>query len=328
MFRRQSFLPDICWQAGVPVSQGAGMSEAPSQEDTEAAETFVEGVARVVVPEAPIVGGWIVDLDGYEGPLDVLLALARTQKVDLTHISILKLAEQYLEFVNQAKRLELDLAADYLVMAAWLAYLKSKLLLPPPETEEGPSGAEMAARLAFQLQRLEAMRNASQQIFARKRLGLHVFSRGAPEGIRIIKTSTYHGTLFELLKSYSTQRLKRDTPGWEPVRLPIMSIEAARHRLESMLGMMFDWGRIETLMPADMEGATKRSTLASTLSAALVLAKDGHLEIRQAGAFGPLFMRRREVPPERGADEPEAEREDEVDEMTEHTVETDEADDE
>lgn len=310
------------------VSQGAGMSEAPSQEVTEPNATFVEGVARDVVPEAPAVGGWVVDLDGYEGPLDVLLALARSQKVDLTHISILKLAEQYLEFVNQAKRLELDLAADYLVMAAWLAFLKSKLLLPPPETEEGPSGAEMAARLAFQLQRLEAMRLASQQIFARKRLGMQVFSRGAPEGIRIIKTSAYHGTLFELLKSYSTQRLKQDTPGWEPVRLPIMSIEMARHRLESMLGMMFDWGRIESLMPTDMGGATKRSTLASTLSAALVLAKDGHLEIRQSGAFGPLYMRRREAPLAPIVDAPEPRRDEAAPDMTDDTAETDEAGDE
>ena len=252
----------------------------------------------------------IVDLDGFEGPLDVLLTLARNQKVDLTHISILALAEQYLEFINSAHRMELDLAADYLVMAAWLAYLKSRLLLPPPEGEEGPSGAEMAARLAFQLQRLEAMRNASQAIFARQRLGIHMFQRGDPEGIRVVRTSEYQGTLYELLKAYSDQRLKTHIDRWEPKRLPIMQIETARRRLENMLGMMFDWGRIDAYLPVeDMSPELRRSALASTFSAALVLAKDGEVEIRQSGAYQPLFMRRKtlreaenaaEQPPEDG----------------------------
>jgi len=252
----------------------------------------------------------IVDLDGFEGPLDVLLTLARNQKVDLTHISILALAEQYLEFINSAHRMELDLAADYLVMASWLAYLKSRLLLPPPEEEEGPSGAEMAARLAFQLQRLEAMRNASQAIFARQRLGVHMFQRGAPEGIRVVRTSEYQGTLYELLKAYSDQRLKTHIDRWEPKRLPIMQIETARRRLENMLGMMFDWGRIDAYLPVeDMSPELRRSALASTFSAALVLAKDGEVEIRQSGAYQPLFMRRKtlreaenaaEQPPEDG----------------------------
>jgi len=236
----------------------------------------------------------IVDLDGFEGPLDVLLALARNQKVDLTHISILALAEQYLEFINSAHRLELDLAADYLVMAAWLAYLKSRLLLPPPDEEEGPSGAEMAARLAFQLQRLEAMRNASQAIFARLQLGVHIFLRGDPEGIRIVRTSEYQGTLYELLKAYSDQRLKTHNVHWEPKRLPIMQIETARKRLESMLGMMFDWGRIDAYLPGgEMSSELRRSALASMFSAALVLAKDGDVEIKQSGAYQPLFMRRK-----------------------------------
>jgi len=211
----------------------------------------------------------IVDLDGFEGPLDVLLTLARNQKVDLTRISILKLAEQYLDFIAQARRMELDLAADYLVMASWLAFLKSKLLLPPPEEEEGPSGAEMAARLAFQLQRLEAMRKAAQDIFSRRcRMGMHVFARGAPEGIRLIKTSEYQGTLFELLKSYSDQRLKGHDTKWEPKRLPIMAIEAARHRLEKMMGMMFDWGRIDGFLPLEeMSPALRRSEPPDALAA-------------------------------------------------------------
>jgi segregation and condensation protein A len=250
------------------------------------------------VPEVDSAETLIVDLDGFEGPLDVLLALARNQTVDLTRISILQLAEQYLDFINRAHRMELDVAADYLVMAAWLAYLKSRLLLPPPDVEEGPSGAEMAARLAFQLLRLEAMRNAARNVFALRRLGVHVFQRGMPEGVRLVKTSKYQGTLYDLLKSYSDQRLKGRDTFWEPRRLPIMAIEAARKRLEAMLGMMFDWGRIDAYVPVEyMTGELRRSALASTFSAALVLAKNGEVEIRQAGAYAPLFMRRKRKEP-------------------------------
>lgn len=289
------------------------MSEAPSQSEAEAgapaaglvassgetpggvgapAESFEEG--RPIGAAEIDADALIVDLDGFEGPLDVLLTLARNQKVDLTRISILQLAEQYLEFINRAHRMELDLAADYLVMAAWLAYLKSRLLLPPPEEEEGPSGAEMAARLAFQLQRLESMRKAAQTLFARRRLGLHVFQRGMPEGIRVVKTSQYQGTLYELLKAYSDQRLKGHETRWEPKRLPILAIEIARKRLESMLGMMFDWGRIDAFLPVEyMTTELRRSALASTLSAALVLAKDGEIELAQSGAYQPLFVRRK-----------------------------------
>ncbi|MGB3809745.1 MAG: ScpA family protein [Parvibaculum sp.] len=269
----------------------AGTPDAPPP------DAFIEGPPRDAA-EADPSASLIVDLDGYEGPLDVLLALARNQKVDLTRISILALAEQYLDFINRAHRMELDLAADYLVMAAWLAYLKSRLLLPPPDVEEGPSGAEMAARLAFQLQRLEAMRNASRNLFARQRLGVHVFQRGAPEGVRVVKTSEYQGTLYDLLKSYSDQRLKTQFTHWEPKRLPIMAIEQARKRLESMLGMMFDWGRIDAYLPSeDMSPEMRRSTLASTFSAALVLAKNGDIEIRQSGVYQPLFMRRKKIDP-------------------------------
>jgi segregation and condensation protein A len=287
-------------------------TETPLPDDgrgEEAAAPFDDSIPRGEAEEEPSVS-LIVDLDGFEGPLDVLLTLARNQKVDLTHISILALAEQYLEFINSAHRMELDLAADYLVMASWLAYLKSRLLLPPPEEEEGPSGAEMAARLAFQLQRLEAMRNASQAIFARQRLGIHMFQRGDPEGIRVVRTSEYQGTLYELLKAYSDQRLKTQFDRWQPKRLPIMQIETARKRLENMLGMMFDWGRIDAYLPMeDMSPELRRSALASTFSAALVLAKDGEVEIRQSGTYQPLFMRRKtlreaenaaEQPPEDG----------------------------
>lgn len=236
----------------------------------------------------------VLDLDGYEGPLDILLQLARTQKVDLTKISILALAEQYIEFINRARHMQLEVAADYLVMAAWLAYLKSRLLLPPPEEEDGPSGEEMAARLAFQLQRLEAMRTAAQQLMARKQLGVHVFRRGLPEGIRLIKTSVYEGKLYDLLKAYSEQRVRTHLPVWEPKRLAVMAIETARKRLESMLGFMIDWGRLDGFLPSDYgPGKMRRSAVASTLSATLELVRDGHLEIQQNGVFGPLYVRRR-----------------------------------
>ena len=289
----QSEMPDERSDSG---DEPGGEAEVQAQ----ASDQFEEGAPRGEPDPENEGESLIVDLDGFEGPLDVLLALARNQKVDLTKISILQLAEQYLEFINQAHRMELDLAADYLVMAAWLAYLKSRLLLPPPDEEEGPSGEEMAARLAFQLQRLEAMRKAAEQLFGlQRRMGMHVFRRGAPEGVRVIRRSEYDASLYDLLKAYSEQRQKGHETKWEPKKLPIMQIEEARRRLEKMLGIMIEWDRIESYLPVG-EGVTpelRRSALASMLSASLVMAKDGHVELRQSGSFGPLFMRRRETPP-------------------------------
>ncbi len=260
------------------------------------ADEFQEGGTRVEV--ASDTGALVVDIDGFEGPLDVLLALARTQKVDLAKIAILPLAEQYLEFINEAKRLELDLAADYLVMASWLAFLKSKLLLPPPEEEEGPTGEEMAARLAFQLRRLEAMRNAAAELMKRKRMGQHVFQRGAPEGIRVTRTSVYTGTLYDLLKAYSEERIRALKPTKITIKKqPVFAIEAARHRLEKMLGILIDWDRIDALLPEDFTtGKERRTALASTLSASLELVRDGYIEVQQGKAFEPIFVRKRDVP--------------------------------
>ncbi|MDE1174465.1 MAG: ScpA family protein [Parvibaculaceae bacterium] len=270
--------------------------DAPSPDTVSNVIPFQEG-RPIAVPAAEGEALLIVDLDGYEGPLDVLLALARNQKVDLTRISILALAEQYLVFINQARHLELDLAADYLVMAAWLAYLKSKLLLPPPDEEEGPSGEEMAARLAFQLQRLQAMRKAVEDLSARKRLGVELFQRGMPEGIRVVKTSLYDGNLYDILKAYSEQRVKNSVFNYQPKKLAIVAIEAARRRLEGMLGMMIDWSRIDVYLPKEYtHGPLRRSALASTVSAMLELAKDGEIELDQAGAFGPLYVRKRVTP--------------------------------
>ena len=185
--------------------------------------------------------GLIVDVDGYEGPLDVLLALARVQKVDLRKISILALAEQYLTFIEAARIKQLDLAADYLVMASWLAYLKSKLLLPQDERSGEPSAEEMAERLTLQLQRLEAIRIAATRLMARDRLGQEVFWRGSPEGVRVIKTPRYADTLLDLLKAYSVQRTKKIVhSSYEVHKLKLFAVEDARHRLERMLGGMPD----------------------------------------------------------------------------------------
>jgi segregation and condensation protein A len=248
-----------------------------------------------VQPDILADAGLIVDVDGYEGPLDVLLALARAQKVDLRKISILALAEQYLKFINDARRMQLDLAADYLVMASWLAYLKSRLLLPEQEKEGEPSAEEMAERLTLQLQRLEAIRIAATRLMARERLGSEVFWRGAPEGIRVIKTPEYSDTLLDLLKAYSTQRVKKIAhSNYALARLPIFAIEEARHRLERMLGVILDWSTIDSLMPDEYaHGKSRRSGIASTLSASLDMARDGMVELRQMAPFAPLYVRRR-----------------------------------
>ena len=271
-------------------------------------DAFEEG-GTMTADAGSVVDALIVDIDGFEGPLDVLLALARTQKVDLAKISILPLAEQYLEFINRAKRLELDLAADYLVMAAWLAFLKSKMLLPPPEEEDAPSGEEMAARLAFQLRRLEAMRNAAAELMKRNRMGQHVFQRGMPEGIRVTRTSVYTGTLYDLLKAYSEERIRALKPTTMTIRRqPVFAIEAARRRLEKMLGMMIDWDAIDALLPDEFAtGKERRTALASTFSASLELARDGHLEVQQGKAFDPIFVRRRATPRDDTETEPQPE---------------------
>lgn len=241
--------------------------------------------------------GLIVDVDGYEGPLDVLLALARVQKVDLRKISILALAEQYLVFIEVARIKKLDLAADYLVMASWLAYLKSKLLLPQEEKPGEPSAEEMAERLTLQLQRLEAIRIAAARLMARDKLGTEVFWRGSPEGVRVIKTPKYADTLLDLLKAYSAQRTKKIVhSSYEIQKLKLFAIEDARRRLERMMGVMVDWAVIESLMPDEFsQGKSRRSGLASTLSATLEMVRDGHIELRQMAPFAPLYVRRREA---------------------------------
>ncbi len=234
----------------------------------------------------------VVDLDGYEGPLDVLLVMARGQKVDLARISILQLAEQYLAFIEHIRGVKLEVAADYLVMAAWLAYLKSRLLLPPEENgDEEMSGPEMAARLAFQLQRLQAMRDVSAKLMARDRLGRDVFARGAPEGIRVIRKSVYQVSLFELLKAYGDFKLRGKSNPLTMRTAVLHSIEDAVRRLERVLGKMPNWTRLETFLPPSLRSpAERRSAVASTFAATLELVKRGELRLRQGEAFGTIYL--------------------------------------
>ena len=240
-----------------------------------------------------------VAVDGFEGPLDLLLALARNQKVDIAKISILKLADQYLEFIESAKTRNLELAADYLVMAAWLAFLKSRLILPQAPSADGePTADEMASRLRWRLQRLEVMRNAAARLMAGDRLDRDVFGRGAPEPINVIKLRTYKDTLYDLLTAYATQRVKGlGGKSYVPVQAPVLPIEEARERLERMLGRISDWSGLDRLLPLDWSGgARRRSALASTLLACLELARDGKVEIRQLAPFEPIYIRDRITP--------------------------------
>jgi segregation and condensation protein A len=238
-------------------------------------------------------GPLVVDLEGYEGPLDVLLTLARTQKVDLTRISILRLAEQYLDFIREARQLRLEIAADYLVMAAWLAYLKSRLLLPDVPDDDELTGPEMAARLAFQLRRLEAMREAATRLMARDRLGREVFARGAPEGIRVIQSSVFEASLYDLLKAYGDHRTRLAPSHLRITPAVVYTVDAALERLREMLGAIPDWQTLERFLPTDLaEGVSQRSAVAATFVASLELVRQGQIELRQGSDFGPLYIRR------------------------------------
>ncbi len=236
---------------------------------------------------------FVLDLDGYEGPIDVLLALAREQKVDLTKISILDLADQYLSFVARARRLRLELAADYLVMAAWLAYLKSRLLLPEPESIDGePTGAEMAAALAFQLQRLEAMRDAAGRLMALPQLGYEFFVRGAPEAIPVVHTPIYAVKLYDLLRAYGAIANRRQGGTLRILPTEIYSMDDALQRLGDMLGRSIDWQTLLSFLPPDWaDGLRGRSAVASTFAATLEIVRDGRAELRQDGTFGPIYLR-------------------------------------
>lgn len=238
----------------------------------------------------------IVDVGAFEGPLDLLLTLSRTQKVDLRQISILALAEQYLAFVEQAKRLRLELAADYLVMAAWLAFLKSRLLLPPDPSEEGPSGEELAAHLAFQLERLQAMREAAAKLMARDQLGRDFFARGITEDVQRVRSVTYTATLLDLMQGYARIRTRDDFRPFVMDRQHVMTMEQALERMRGLIGFAGDWTEINSYLPDgwDADPQRRRSTTAATFAASLELAKEGKIEIRQGETFAPIQIRKRD----------------------------------
>ena len=236
----------------------------------------------------------VVDVDGFEGPLDLLLSLAREQKVDLARISILSLAEQFLEFVEAARARRLEIAADYLVMAAWLAYLKSRLLLPDEEGDGEPSGDELAAALAFRLRRLEAMREAAARLMNRNRLGQQVFARGAPEATVINRQNSYSATLYDLLEAYSAQRQRHFVQFVTIAKRAVFSLQEARALLIRLVGDRPDWTPIDTYLIDYMSTPETRATArASSLSASLELVREGHIELRQTSAFSPLYLRRK-----------------------------------
>jgi segregation and condensation protein A len=233
----------------------------------------------------------VVDVEGYEGPLDLLLALARQQKVDLAKISILALADQYLTFIEAARKIRLELAADYLVMAAWLAYLKSCLLLPK-DPEQDPSPEEIALRLQTRLQQLDAMREAGARLLGRDRLGRDVFPRGNPEGLRLIRNSAWQVRDFDLFAAYGVVRA-RTQPAMHVVHArSVMTLDEAIERVGKMIGATLDWTFLESFLPSTQDPQFRRSCLASSFLAALELARRGRLELAQDEPFAPIRLKR------------------------------------
>ncbi|MDF0601365.1 ScpA family protein [Psychromarinibacter sp. C21-152] len=238
----------------------------------------------------------IVDVDGFEGPLDLLLTLSRTQKVDLRKVSILQLAEQYLGFIQKARELRIELAADYLVMAAWLAFLKSRLLLPPDPEEEGPTGEDLAAHLAFQLERLEAMRDAAARLMGRDQKGRDFFPRGVPETMERVRRVHYTATLLDLMQAYARIRTKDEFRPYTMDRDRILTLEQALDRMRPLIGFAGEWTDLSSYLPEGWESdpGLRRSATAATFAASLQLVKEGHAEIRQSDTYAPLQLRRRE----------------------------------
>lgn len=233
-----------------------------------------------------------VDVDGFEGPLDLLLHLARTQKVDLARISVLALSEQYFEFIVRVQKMRLELAADYLVMAAWLAYLKSRLLLPKPHDDGEPSGEEMAALLQFRLKRLEAMRDASSRLVNRSRLGRDVFARGMPEPVLTTKRSAFDATLYDLLVAYASHRQRRAVTNVQIAQRRVWSLKQARDVITRLVGQFSDWTVLDEFLMAYLMTPEERATArASTFAASLELVREGAVEMRQQDPFGNIYLR-------------------------------------
>lgn len=239
----------------------------------------------------------LVDVEGFEGPLDLLLELGRRQKVDLAKISILALAEQYLDFIEDVRQLRIELAADYLVMAAWLAFLKSKLLIPQEEVEDGElTGEEMAALLAFRLQRLEAMRDVGARLISRNRLGRDFFARGDPEPIQVDTKKQYSATLYDLLSAYATQRQRQSLTHVTISKREVWSLQEAREILTRMIGEFSDWTALDSfLVPLIPTQELRNSAIASSFAASLELVREGKMKIRQEAAFAPLYLKTNDV---------------------------------
>lgn len=262
---------------------------------TVAGEPFEEDHPQIEGADGQGLRALVLNLGTFDGPIDVLLQLARDQKVDLVQISILALAEQYLAFVAEARRENLELAADYLVMAAWLAYLKSRLLLPPEPGDEEPSGEEMAAALQFQLQRLEAMQEAGANLMERPQLGRDVYARGMPEDVNVISHNLWDVSLFDLLKAYADHKRREGATNLEIEPLTLYSVDDAINRLQRVMGTMLDWTVLQHYLPLDIrEPLLRRSAVAAHFIASLELVKQGKLELRQDGGhFSPIQIRAR-----------------------------------
>ena len=238
----------------------------------------------------------VVDVEGFEGPLDLLLTLARQQKVDLAKISVLALAEQYLAFIEAARKVRLELAADYLVMAAWLAYLKSRLLLPEPATPDGPSAEDMANALAWRLKRLETFREVANQLMQRPQLHRDVFQRGDPEPIADIKRPQWTATIYDLLTAYARQRQQGAFNAVQFKKRAVWALQEAREILERLVGQAGDWARLDQFLVDYLVAPEMRATVfASSLAATLELVREGHLELHQQSAFSPIYLRKREA---------------------------------
>jgi segregation and condensation protein A len=236
----------------------------------------------------------MVDVEGFEGPLDLLLMLARQQKVDLAKISILALADQYLAFIDAARKLRLELAADYLVMAAWLAYLKSRLLLPDAHPQDGPSAEEMATALAYRLKRLEAFRGVAEQLFGRPQLGRDVHRRGFPEPIAEVKHPEWSATLYDLLSAYAARRQNQALAHVRFAKRTVWSLAEARETLERLIGPSHDWARLDRFLLAYVVDPSLVATaVASSFAASLEMVREGVLEVHQHAAFAPLYVRKR-----------------------------------
>jgi segregation and condensation protein A len=275
-------------------------AEPSPEESASALEASVAAWEAPAAAEARPEEALVVDIEGFSGPLDLLLALARTHKIDIARLSLLPLVDQYLAFIAEARKVNLELAADYLVMAAWLAFLKSRLLLPREKDEEGTMSAqEMEARLAFRLMRLDAMRTAAARLMTRKRLGLDIFPRGAPEQVKTIRETTWTAEIFDLLKAYADQRRRTIKRVHVVRKRTVWSIKDARRRLEALVGQSTgEWVQLdmflEQYLPSPQPGTdVGRTVLASSFGATLEMAREGLIELRQEAPFAPIYMRRK-----------------------------------